>query len=202
MTTMNANGRGERKSLAGQLDRLDTILDGLADGLNEAVAQTVKEAVVVAVNAAVRELLASAELQRRLRPEPMARPGLVRRVASTLCRGVVSVAQGCRSWISKVTERGRNKATEVVSALRESRKTVVASLRGGLTAFARRVWFGRFVALGLVSPGPPPAPGPGNLGSQGRPRCESGRRPRRGVWPGRSRSRAARPRRPGGCSRV
>ena len=38
MTTMTNNGRTTRKTLASQLDRLDTILDCLADGLNEAVA--------------------------------------------------------------------------------------------------------------------------------------------------------------------
>src|SRR5437763_15584400 len=95
--TTSANGRTERKSLAGQLDRLDTILDGLADGLNEAVATAVKEAVVVAVEAAVRELLASAELQRRLRAEQSPKQWFVRRAASVLCRGVVSVAKGCWS---------------------------------------------------------------------------------------------------------
>ena len=60
-----SNGRAERKSLAGQLDRLDTILDGLADGLNEAVATAEKQAVTAAVEAALVEVLTSAELQRR-----------------------------------------------------------------------------------------------------------------------------------------
>ncbi|HEX5270519.1 MAG TPA: hypothetical protein VFW33_08545, partial [Gemmataceae bacterium] len=86
--TTTSNGRAERKSLAGQLDRLDSILDGLADGLNEAVATAVKLAVTAAVEAAVREVLTSAELQRRLRPEPASKPGFVRRAASALCRSV------------------------------------------------------------------------------------------------------------------
>src|SRR5437660_1121392 len=95
MTTTSTNGRGERKSLAGQLDRLDGILDGLADGLNEAVAQAVKEVVSAAVEAAVREVLTNAELQRRLRPEPAAGPGRTRWTAGVLCRGVVSAAKQC-----------------------------------------------------------------------------------------------------------
>ena len=46
---------GVRKTLASQLDRLDTILDGLAENLNEAVAiaatSSIKEIVNVAVDA-------------------------------------------------------------------------------------------------------------------------------------------------------
>jgi hypothetical protein len=61
MTSMMKNGRA-RKTLADQLDRLDTILDGLADALNEAVA----EAVAVAVKAALAEALAHPELLQRV----------------------------------------------------------------------------------------------------------------------------------------
>jgi hypothetical protein len=55
---MNAttNGR-ERKTLAAQIDRLDTMLDGLADGLNDAVAQAVQGAVALAVKEAVQAVL-------------------------------------------------------------------------------------------------------------------------------------------------
>ena len=150
MTTMNANGRAERKSLAGQLDRLDTILDGLADGLNEAVTLTVKEAVVVAVNAAVRELLASAELQRRLRAEPARKPGLVRRAASVLCRGVVNVAKDWWAGASALVGQCREKATQAMAAFREGRSVVMDRVRGSMTAFARRVWLGWFGAMDLV----------------------------------------------------
>src|SRR5262249_58322410 len=69
-TTLN---NGVRKTLASQLDRLDTILDGLAENLNEAVAMTaansVKEIVNVAVQEAVRAALiemTSAENRRAL----------------------------------------------------------------------------------------------------------------------------------------
>ena len=48
---------GQRKSLASQIDRLDTMLDGLADGLNDAVAQAVKGAVALAVKEAVQAVL-------------------------------------------------------------------------------------------------------------------------------------------------
>ena len=51
------NPNGQRKSLASQIDRLDTMLDGLADGLNDAVAQAVKGAVALAVKEAVQAVL-------------------------------------------------------------------------------------------------------------------------------------------------
>src|SRR5262245_28127492 len=56
MTTTTTNGQ-VRKTLASQLDRLDSILDGLSDGLNEAVASAVERAVKQAVGEAVRETL-------------------------------------------------------------------------------------------------------------------------------------------------
>jgi hypothetical protein len=150
MTTMSTNGRGERKSLAGQLDRLDRILDGFADGLNEAVAQAVKETVAAAVEAAVREVLTSAELRRRQHAEEAARPGLLRRAVATLGRGLVSAAQGCWAWVTTLVERGRDQATEAVAALRQGRQAMAGRARRGMTAFARRVWLSGLVAASLV----------------------------------------------------
>jgi hypothetical protein len=56
MTNVNTNG--QRKTLASQLDRLDTILDTLDEGLQEAVASAVQEAVGVAVREAIKGLVA------------------------------------------------------------------------------------------------------------------------------------------------
>jgi hypothetical protein len=148
--TTSANGRTERKSLAGQIDRLDRILDGLADGLNEAVAAAVKEAVVVAVEAAVRELLASAELQRRLRAEEPAKEGFVRRAASVLWDGLVRVAKGGWSCAATLAGYCRTRAAELVSVARERRGVIVGHARRGMTAFGRRVWMGGLVAAGFV----------------------------------------------------
>jgi hypothetical protein len=150
MTTMRTNGRGERKSLAGQLDRLDRILDGFADGLNEAVAQAVKETVTAAVEAAVREVLMNAELRRRLHAEEAARPGLFRRAVTSLGRGLVSTATSCWNWLNTLVGRGRGRATEAVAALQQGRQTLTVSVRRGMSAFARRVWLSGFVAAGLV----------------------------------------------------
>jgi hypothetical protein len=54
MMTTTTNGQ-IRKTLASQLDRLDSILDGLSDALNEAVASAVEGAVERAVKQAVGE---------------------------------------------------------------------------------------------------------------------------------------------------
>src|SRR5436305_7126922 len=54
MTTATTTN-GVRKTLASQLDRLDSILDGLSEGLNEAVATAVEGAVERAVRQAVGE---------------------------------------------------------------------------------------------------------------------------------------------------
>jgi hypothetical protein len=54
MTTTTTNG-SVRKTLASQLDRLDSILDGLSDALNGAVASAVEGAVERAVRQAVGE---------------------------------------------------------------------------------------------------------------------------------------------------
>src|SRR5262245_26604399 len=54
MTATTTNGQ-VRKTLASQLDRLDSILDGLSDALNGAVASAVEGAVERAVKQAVGE---------------------------------------------------------------------------------------------------------------------------------------------------
>ena len=54
--TLEMNGT-TRKTLASQLDRLDSILDGLSEGLSDAVASAVREAVGLAVQEAVQAVL-------------------------------------------------------------------------------------------------------------------------------------------------
>src|SRR6516162_8700507 len=55
--TLELNGP-TRKTLASQIDRLDSILDGLSEGLDQAVAQAVREAVGLAIQEAVQAVLA------------------------------------------------------------------------------------------------------------------------------------------------
>ena len=54
--TLETNGQ-TRKTLASQIDRLDSILDGLSEGLNDAVASAVREAVGLTVQEAVQAAL-------------------------------------------------------------------------------------------------------------------------------------------------
>ena len=72
--TIEMNGPA-RKTLASQLDRLDSILDGLSEGLTDAVASAVREAVGLAVQEAVQavltELLTNPALREQL-PRPAA----------------------------------------------------------------------------------------------------------------------------------
>src|SRR5437868_14827309 len=82
MTATHANAAPQRKTLASQLDRLDSILDALSDGLNEAVAFAVEQATGTAVRGAVQaaltEVLTNPLVLARLRdalapPAPLAR---------------------------------------------------------------------------------------------------------------------------------
>ena len=82
MSTTLTNGR-QRKSLAEQIDRLDSVLDGLADGLNEAVATAVKET----VHAVLSEVLSNPETAGSAAPGP-ARTG--RRPAGGPGHGIAS----------------------------------------------------------------------------------------------------------------
>ena len=75
--TLEMNGT-TRKTLASQLDRLDSILDGLSEGLNDAVASAVREAVGLAVQEAVQavltELLTNPALREQLQRPAEAEP--------------------------------------------------------------------------------------------------------------------------------
>jgi hypothetical protein len=108
MSSSNVNGSAQRKSLAGQLDRLDGILDGLADGLNAAVASAVKEAVTRAVEAALKEVLSNAELHKHINRRAQNRTSTVKKLWSWLR---VAVAGVC-GWLANVTRRGRQKVAE------------------------------------------------------------------------------------------
>ena len=70
MSATMTNGKPQRKQLADQLDRLDTIIDTLADGLNEAVADACREGARAAVRTALVEVLSSPELRALLAPQP------------------------------------------------------------------------------------------------------------------------------------
>ena len=100
-----------RKSLASQIDRLDTMLDGLADALPEVVADTIRtaaaEAVRDAVQAAITEVLTNPELLAKLRtaaqpaasePQPaQKKPSVWQRLGQLCQRARTCLANLCRA---------------------------------------------------------------------------------------------------------
>jgi hypothetical protein len=114
MTTASTNGRVERKSLAAQIDRLDSVLDGLADALHQAVASATREA----VQAALTEMLSNPELRARLLANlgvrdaaatvvldasagTNPRRGIVTRLAKALWQGAGTVARTVGGWLAE-----------------------------------------------------------------------------------------------------
>jgi hypothetical protein len=132
MTTTKtyANGQ-ERKTLASQIDRLDTILDGLSEALSESVATAVQEAVSLAVKEAVQtvltEVLTNPELRDLLQPPtppPPAPPSSGGSNSTSLGSRIRSQAgylssqmQGhCRRWIGKLRQAGSVVRTLLLAA--------------------------------------------------------------------------------------
>jgi hypothetical protein len=169
-TTLN---NGVRKTLASQLDRLDTILDGLAENLNEAVAMapanSVKEIVNVAVQEAVRaalvEILTNAEVQKRLINAPPATPTMIhlREKARSCWSCIVHAAKGTWTKIvgvatvsgNKVKGMGSSLVTVASTKVRQARKEIVRSIRKGwmlmtaLAMLAKRFRTQLVVAVGV-----------------------------------------------------
>jgi len=147
MTTTTTNGQ-VRKTLASQLDRLDSILDGLADALNGAVASAVESAVRQAVSQAVQETLqaviaealTNADLLAAARTlltasstadvpaDPPERPrGLFRRACDGVKAGLAVAAAACNGAGAYVV----NKAAAVKSAARSGWR-LLSRFRGRL----------------------------------------------------------------------
>jgi hypothetical protein len=124
MSTMTTSNGRVRKSLAEQIDRLDTILDTLGQGLNEAVATAVQdavgvavtEAVTAAVKAAVVEVLTNPDLLKRLRPQATPAPSLLSRVAHharSLCGWLAGAAKAACSKVINLAEQVASRAVNV-----------------------------------------------------------------------------------------
>jgi hypothetical protein len=99
--TSTSNG-SQRKSLAQQLDRLDSIIDALAEGLNEAVADVVRQAVSAAVQqsveAVLREVLGRPELLRALAGQPAVPVAQVAPAPVAVASGPSLPRRAC-SWV-------------------------------------------------------------------------------------------------------
>jgi len=133
-----------RKSLADQLDRLDTILDALSDGLNEAVRDTVAHAIqsVVrqAVQTAVSEVLTEVEIDRRRRMESPAAarattiPG---RIVGTVTR----MAKSCWNGLVGAVRRACSFAVETANAAQRVAHSGAETAVRQLTAATLSTWF-------------------------------------------------------------
>src|SRR5262249_45432290 len=151
MTLTNTNP--PRKSLADQINRLDSLLDGLADNLNEAVASAVQQAVAAAVKEAVTsgvqqaivEVLTNPEVQQLLRPTPPvpdpappeATGGggflgrLWRAVRGTAQRVIQSAGRAARAvggWLAATARKARDLAAGGVQKVRRGACTLYARL--------------------------------------------------------------------------
>ena len=117
----------KRRSLADQIDRLDSILDGLAEGLDDAVADAVRNALSEAAENAVRTQLGKAfsdpETLSKIAAmsEPKAKPGPHE-----------ALARRCR----KMTNAGRQRLGRIRTGLRERR----AAMGSVLHRQAAQLW--------------------------------------------------------------
>jgi hypothetical protein len=167
--TLEMNGT-TRKTLASQLDRLDSILDGLSEGLSDAAASAVREAVGQAVHEAVQAVLTELptnpalreQLQRRAAAEaappdgPANRSGGGKGRLAALCgrvgnklRSACRAAAGCLRQAGRAASLAwhlagdRVRAVLLVAAAYLVRTTLPAAARrlhDGARSLASRAW--------------------------------------------------------------
>jgi hypothetical protein len=166
--TLEMNGPA-RKTLASQIDRLDSILDGLSEGLNDAVASAVREAVGLAVQEAVQAVLAELltnpalgeQLQKAAAPEAAPPDGPAHREGgggrlTALCglvgdklRSACRVGAGCLRQAARATSLAwqladdRVRAALLVVAAYLARTALAASARrlcGAARSLVNRAW--------------------------------------------------------------
>jgi hypothetical protein len=140
----NAGSHGQqKKTLAGQLDRLDTIIDALDEALPGAVADAVQQAVSAAVKqaaeAVLREVLGNPGLLRALNPqatqssEPASKPSSARRAWSWLCGKVVNAG----AWLCEKAKQAASGVGSLVRTVCSGARRVVLAV-SGLVGWARR----------------------------------------------------------------
>jgi hypothetical protein len=154
------NGRGQRPSLAQQIDRLDGILDNLSEGLQEAVAEAVKLAVTKAVEAALMEVLTNPELRLHLMPEPQVTPartsesrweniaGFVRRSGCRVRAGAIGLWSAVPALIVFLLAAGQNAYQHAKRRLTSVTRTIWYRAVAGMHLF-RQVRRSLGMALGI-----------------------------------------------------
>ncbi len=154
-STQNQNGRVARKSLAEQIDRLDSILDGLADALNESVAGAVKGAVALAVQeavqAAVTEILLNPDLHKHLYaqavPPAEACPAVPK---VSLWAGLAGVVKSAGGTVLAGVGRARARVGEMLHRTWTGLGTGLQAGRRYVTSLTRRTWLRTLIVFGLA----------------------------------------------------
>jgi hypothetical protein len=153
-TTTNVHDQ-PRKTLAGQLDRLDGILDGLEEALAGAVQDAVATAVKEAVQAGLNEVLTNRDLQIRLQqPAPLTpQPEAERGPECSPARPSRATAVGVRrigGLVRKVV-RGAGMALlgvgVVVAGVVSAARRRVASAAAAVYRHGKRLLHGAFAFL-------------------------------------------------------
>jgi hypothetical protein len=163
-TRIPSNGQ-PRKTLASQLDRLDSILDGLDAALSGAVQDAVEQAVKQAVQAVLTEVLTNRQLQEQLQqaaePVPLAEPthrklsianrvwqattANVRRTVQTvqrLGRGVGMALVAAGAAVAGIVYAARRQIASVTSTVYRHGKRLVRGAVSYLTSFLPTFAFG------------------------------------------------------------
>jgi hypothetical protein len=174
-TNTNANGQVQRKTLASQLDRLDSIIDALANGLNETVADVLRQTVAVVVpqvvQGIIQQVLTHPDVLRLLAAQQVVAATPATAVVEPvethqsklgrMCRWVGRKSSNCWSGICskirKLPEGIRFLGRKIGQGLQkvwEYRRPVFISLAVGLAAGGIGYWGGEVIAslaLGLCS---------------------------------------------------
>jgi hypothetical protein len=170
-TTTTTTNSHPRKTLASQIDRLDSLLDGLSENLNQAVADAVQGAVELAVRQAVgqavreavqavlTEVLSNADLLAAVRgllpvppppdpaPDPPERPkGGFRRVCDSIRAGLAVAGTACAAVAGKVAGV-KAVARSGWHFLKQSRGRLLAACGVGVAAGALTYLAGPWLAV-------------------------------------------------------
>jgi hypothetical protein len=158
MSATLTNGKPQRKQLADQLDRLDSIIDNLAGGLNEAVADACREGTRLAVKDAMLEILTNPELRALLapaRPVPTPDPTPPEPAAEPKKPGFWSRIKAKAAAARDALFGATTQAKETVAAKYKAASdtvTAVATATGEALPLRRVLWVGLGAGLlvGLV----------------------------------------------------
>jgi len=113
-----------RKSLATQLDRFDTMLEGLSEAIPDVVADTVRvatqQAVREAVEAAVKEVLTNPQIREKLLPTIEQKP-----TTTTMWNRVRQMWQGVRSTLNSLRQSCTNNVQRVCESASNLRQRML-----------------------------------------------------------------------------